>query len=419
MRFDGLPVKDLYVTFRREIGPDHDANFSKIRPKQRTSIRAAQKRGLSWRTGGAELVDRFYPIYSESVRNLGTPVFPKRLFQILMEEHAGERHPPRGERRNPDLRRAHLLRRRAGAAVLRGDARLGVSLLGERLHVLEPHVPCGRPRLHGLRLRAEQARHRGVPLQAALGVRADAARLSVRAGARSRRPRPEPEEPALLAGHPRLEADPPLDRGASDPRSSAISREPPLPRAPDPLSARQGGQIRSYHQLRFLAARHRVHLVCFADDRRDLAHADVLREFCASVDVVYRSGRAARIAGLRGLLDGRAISIAAFDSGALRRAAAARLRGADAVLAFSSVMAPYAPAAEGRPRVMDFVDADSEKWRDYAARSAGPAAWIYAREADRLGRFETAVASSWDQSLFVCEREARVIRARAPGPRSG
>ena len=42
-------------------------------------------------------------------------------------------------------------------------------------------------------------------------------------------------------------------------------------------------------------------------------------------------------------------------------------------------MAPYAPAAEGRPRVMDFVDADSEKWRDYAARSAGPAAWIYAR----------------------------------------
>ena len=134
--------------------------------------------------------------------------------------------------------------------------------------------------------------------------------------------------------------------------------------------------------------------------------------------MVYRSGRAARIAGLRGLLDGRAISVAAFDSGALC-AAAARLRGADAVLAFSSVMAPYAPAAEGRPRVMDFVDADSEKWRDYAARSAGPAAWIYAREADRLGRFETAVASSWDQSLFVCEREARVIRARAPGAAVG
>jgi len=187
-----------------------------------------------------------------------------------------------------------------------------------------------------------------------------------------------------------------------------------IPYPPD-----KGDKIRSYHQLRFLAARHRVHLVCFADDRRDLAHADVLREFCASVDVVYRSGRAARIAGLRGLLDGRAISVAAFDSGALRRAAAARLRGADAVLAFSSVMAPYAPAAEGRPRVMDFVDADSEKWRDYAARSAGPAAWIYAREADRLGRFETAVASSWDQSLFVCEREARIIRARAPGAAVG
>lgn len=87
MRFDDLPVKDLYVTFRREIGPDHDANFAAIPRKQRTSIRAGQKRGLTHRTGGAELLDVFYPIYSHSVRNLGTPVFPRRLFRALMEEH--------------------------------------------------------------------------------------------------------------------------------------------------------------------------------------------------------------------------------------------------------------------------------------------------------------------------------------------
>ncbi|MGE5178125.1 MAG: FemAB family XrtA/PEP-CTERM system-associated protein [Bacteroidota bacterium] len=90
MRFAGLPAKDLYVTFRRPIGPDHDANFAQIRGKQRTSIRAAQKRGLTHRAGGAELIDRFYPIYSHSVRNLGTPVYPKRLFRHVMEEHPGE-----------------------------------------------------------------------------------------------------------------------------------------------------------------------------------------------------------------------------------------------------------------------------------------------------------------------------------------
>ena len=87
-----------------------------------------------------------------------------------------------------------------------------------------------------------------------------------------------------------------------------------IPYPPD-----KGDKIRSYHQLRFLSARHRIQLVCFADERRDLAHADVLREFCASVDVVYRSPRVARLLGLRGLLDGRSVSVAAFDSGAVRR----------------------------------------------------------------------------------------------------
>jgi sugar transferase (PEP-CTERM/EpsH1 system associated) len=183
-----------------------------------------------------------------------------------------------------------------------------------------------------------------------------------------------------------------------------------IPYPPD-----KGDKIRSYHQLRFLSARHRIQLVCFADERRDLAHADVLREFCASVDVVYRSPRAARLLGLKGLLDGRAISVAAFDSGAIRRIASQRLRDADAVIAFSSVMAQYVPEADGTPRVIDFVDADSEKWRLYASRSRWPGSWVYAREAERLGRFEADSARAWDHSLFVSEREARVLRERAPG----
>jgi len=182
-----------------------------------------------------------------------------------------------------------------------------------------------------------------------------------------------------------------------------------IPYPPD-----KGDKIRSYHQVRHLGARHRVSLVCFADDPADLAHAHVLREFCASVDVVYRSPRRARLLGLRGLLDGRAISVAAFDSAALRRAAIERLRGADVVLAFSSVMAQYVPVDSPRPRVLDFVDADSEKWRLYAARAAVPFSWIYAREAERLGAFEERAARSWDHSLFVCEREARSLRERAP-----
>lgn len=85
-RFDGLRGKDLYVTFRREIDPDPEVNMARIPRNQRRSIRIALKHGLTHRTGGPELLDAWYRIYSHSVRNLGTPVFPKALFRNQLEE---------------------------------------------------------------------------------------------------------------------------------------------------------------------------------------------------------------------------------------------------------------------------------------------------------------------------------------------
>lgn len=183
-----------------------------------------------------------------------------------------------------------------------------------------------------------------------------------------------------------------------------------IPYPPD-----KGDKVRSFHELRHLAERHKVALVCFVDEPADLAHVDTLRGWCDSVEVVMRSGRAARLVGLRGLLDGRSISVAAFDSRRLRRAVESRIGNADVVTAYSSAMAQYVSRAAGVPRLMDFVDADSEKWRLYAARHAWPASWIYTREAEHVGRFEEAVARDWEHSVFVSEREAEVVRARAPG----
>lgn len=79
----GWPQKDLYVTFRQAISADHDANMQAIAPKQRTMIRKGIRSGLEseWDEG----VDRIYRVYSESVRNLGTPVFSKRYFRVLRE----------------------------------------------------------------------------------------------------------------------------------------------------------------------------------------------------------------------------------------------------------------------------------------------------------------------------------------------
>lgn len=75
---------DLYVTFRKRIDPDLDKNLLVIPRKQRAMIRKAQKFDL--RSEIDTDSRRLHRVYSESVRNLGTPVFSRRYFDELKAE---------------------------------------------------------------------------------------------------------------------------------------------------------------------------------------------------------------------------------------------------------------------------------------------------------------------------------------------
>lgn len=78
---------DLYAIFRRPLQPSVEANLKAVPRKQRAMIRKGIQNGL--RSEIDSDVDRLYRIYAESVRNLGTPVFGKSYFRILLEEFAG------------------------------------------------------------------------------------------------------------------------------------------------------------------------------------------------------------------------------------------------------------------------------------------------------------------------------------------
>ena len=73
--------KSLYVTFRKRIDPDPEQNMLAIPRKQRAMVRKGIKAGLL-----SEIdtnVERFFPMYATSVRNLGTPVFLQKYFHML------------------------------------------------------------------------------------------------------------------------------------------------------------------------------------------------------------------------------------------------------------------------------------------------------------------------------------------------
>ncbi len=74
------PVKALYENFTKAVLPTEDENMKAVRSKQRNVVRKGIKSGLTHRV---DTLDAFYPVYAESVRNLGTPVFPRRLFSAI------------------------------------------------------------------------------------------------------------------------------------------------------------------------------------------------------------------------------------------------------------------------------------------------------------------------------------------------
>ena len=77
------PVKELYFTFKKEIDPDDDVNLKAIPNRQRAMIRKGIKEGLQ--SEWDDQLDRFYRVYAESVRNLGTPVFAKQYLRVVRE----------------------------------------------------------------------------------------------------------------------------------------------------------------------------------------------------------------------------------------------------------------------------------------------------------------------------------------------
>ena len=77
---------NLYVTFRRRLAPSVDRNLKLIPRKQRAMVRKGIRNEL--RAEIDDEVDRLHRVYSESVRNLGTPVFAKSYFKILREQFA-------------------------------------------------------------------------------------------------------------------------------------------------------------------------------------------------------------------------------------------------------------------------------------------------------------------------------------------
>jgi len=63
---------------------DADALWSSLKPKVRNQVRKGEKHEPTIRFGGRVLLDGFYSVFATTMRDLGTPVYPKRLFAAIL-----------------------------------------------------------------------------------------------------------------------------------------------------------------------------------------------------------------------------------------------------------------------------------------------------------------------------------------------
>jgi FemAB-related protein (PEP-CTERM system-associated) len=77
------PTQDLYVTFRKNLLPQEEANMLAIPRKQRAMVRKGIKNGLTSVIDNT--ADTFFALYADNVHRHGTPALPKSYFRALQQ----------------------------------------------------------------------------------------------------------------------------------------------------------------------------------------------------------------------------------------------------------------------------------------------------------------------------------------------
>lgn len=80
-QFPALPCKAHKVAMHLPLA---DGMWDRLDRKVRNQIRKAEKSGLTVERGGEELVGDFYAVFARNMRDLGTPVYSRRLFEEVL-----------------------------------------------------------------------------------------------------------------------------------------------------------------------------------------------------------------------------------------------------------------------------------------------------------------------------------------------
>lgn len=181
-----------------------------------------------------------------------------------------------------------------------------------------------------------------------------------------------------------------------------------------PFPPNRGDKITTWRLVDRMRRDHDVTVVAFAHDAADREAAEELRGMgIATVDVPHDERRK-KLTSLPLLATRRPLTLGVYGSRRLQEEVDVRVGRVDAAYAYSSSMGAFL-APHDVPWAMHFAELDSDKWRQYAARTKPPMSWVYAREARTLETCERELAGRAVTNVFCTPLEQRIFQERIPG----
>jgi len=186
-----------------------------------------------------------------------------------------------------------------------------------------------------------------------------------------------------------------------------------------PYPPNKGEKIRTFNQIQFLRKQeYNVVIATPLENSEERSFANTLAQKYGIEFLFAQLGsKGQRIAS--GLFNGISLSVSNFYNARLENKIQDYIEAEapDVLFCTSSAMARYvfsplifqAIKRTNVRLVMDFMDLDSQKWREYSEIKPWPRSAIYAREARLVADLEEQVLENFDASIFVSGEEKELI----------
>ncbi len=180
-------------------------------------------------------------------------------------------------------------------------------------------------------------------------------------------------------------------------------------RIPYPLE--KGDKLRAYHQLRYLAKSHEVHLCCLSDRQPDQSAIAHLESVCASVEVIRLSRFLIFFRLFLALFSSRPFQVHYFYQRAAARMVAQLIESIKPDHIYCQLIrcSEYVKHIHHIPKTLDYMDAFNKGMERLSDRSTFFMRRVWRIEARRLVRYENLIFDYFDFHTIISKQDRDLI----------